>query len=258
MTWVQPASTSIAAGDLAGKGSGGFPVHVLAPRPIGEPARTASISPEKHGRRTEHHAHAGRLPDTGLDRLGQGHGLGTSRRVHLPVSRDQQGAHASRFSFTDVDRLARATRQAGGSRPSAGRTGRARGPADRPKGPARGTNEPRCGFRRPRRRSAARAIAGIKSGRPVAWLGSTMIGKWLWPWILGTIDRSSVFRVESSNVRIPRSQRITWRLPSERTYSADINRSLTVALMPRLSRIGTRVRPHSLSRSKFCMLRAPI
>ena len=28
------------------------------------------------------------------------------RRVHLPVSRDQQGAHASWLSFADVDRLA--------------------------------------------------------------------------------------------------------------------------------------------------------
>ena len=82
--------------------------------------------------------------------------------------------------------------------------------------------------------TAARAIAGIRSGRPVAWLGSTMIGRWLCPWMLGTTDRSSVFRVESSNVRMPRSQRITCRLPSERTYSADISRSLTVALMPAL------------------------
>ena len=94
--------------------------------------------------------------------------------------------------------------------------------------------------------TAARAIAGIRSGRPVAWLGSTMIGKWLCPLTLGTIDRSSVFRVESSKVRIPRSQRITWRLPWARTYSADISRSLTVALMPRLSRTGIRVLPHLL------------
>ena len=36
-----------------------------------------------------------------------------------------------------------------------------------------------------------------------------MIGRWLCPLTLGTIDRSSVLRVESSNVRIPRSQRIT-------------------------------------------------
>ena len=51
--------------------------------------------------------------------------------------------------------------------------------------------------------TAALAIAGIKSGRPVAWLGSTMIGRWLCPWILGTTDRSRVLRVESSNVRMP-------------------------------------------------------
>ena len=106
--------------------------------------------------------------------------------------------------------------------------------------------------------TAARAIAGIRSGRPVAWLGSTMIGRWLCPWMFGTIDRSSVFRVESSNVRTPRSQRITCRLPCARMYSADISRSLTVALIPRFSRTGVRVRPTSLSRSKFCMFRAPI
>ena len=66
-----------------------------------------------------------------------------------------------------------------------------------------------------------------------------MIGRWLSPLTLGTIDRSSVFRVESSNVRTPRSQRITWRLPWARMYSADISRSLTVALIPRLSRTGS-------------------
>ena len=106
--------------------------------------------------------------------------------------------------------------------------------------------------------TAARAIAGIRSGRPVAWLGSTMIGRWLSPWTLGTIDRSSVLRVESSNVRTPRSQRITRRLPCASTYSADMSRSLTVALIPRFSRTGVRVRPTSFRRSKFCMFRAPI
>ena len=75
---------------------------------------------------------------------------------------------------------------------------------------------------------------------------------------LGTIDRSSVLRVESSKVRMPRSQRITCRLPWARMYSADMSRSFTVALIPRLSSTGSRVLPTSLSRSKFCMLRAPI
>ena len=32
---------------------------------------------------------------------------------------------------------------------------------------------------------AAQAIAGIRSGRPVAWLGSTMIGRWLSPLTFG-------------------------------------------------------------------------
>ena len=63
---------------------------------------------------------------------------------------------------------------------------------------------------------AASAIAGIKSGRPVAWLGSTIMGKWLCPWMLGTIDRSRVLRVESSKVLIPRSHRTACRFPSDR------------------------------------------
>ena len=41
-------------------------------------------------------------------------------------------------------------------------------------------------------------------------------------------------------------------------YSADISRSFTVALMPRFISTGFFVWPISLSRSKFCMLRAPI
>src|SRR5881398_1086400 len=48
---------------------------------------------------------------------------------------------------------------------------------------------------------AARAIGGIRSGRPVAWLGSAMIGRWLWPLTLGTELRSIMLRVESSKER---------------------------------------------------------
>ena len=84
----------------------------------------------------------------------------------------------------------------------------------------------------------ARAIAGIRSGRPVAWLGSTMIGRWLSPLTFGTIDRSSMFRVESSKSG-PRARRGSPRgCPAARTYSADISRSLTVALMPALQEDG--------------------
>jgi hypothetical protein len=84
-----------------------------------------------------------------------------------------------------------------------------------------------------------------------------MIGKCDRPFTFGTADRSSMFRVDSSKLRTPRSQRMTRRFPCDRTYSADIKRSLTVALMPRFSKTGVRVRPTSLSRSKFCMFLAP-
>ncbi len=71
--------------------------------------------------------------------------------------------------------------------------------------------------------------------------------------------RSIVFRVEVSKVRMPRSQRITSRfLPVERMYSADWSHSSMVAERPRLRSTGLRISAHSLRRSKFCMLRAPI
>ena len=56
---------------------------------------------------------------------------------------------------------------------------------------------------------------------------------------------------------MPRSQRMTFGLPAAMMYSALISHSLIVADRPRLSRIGFRVCPNSVSKSKFCMLRAP-
>ena len=67
-----------------------------------------------------------------------------------------------------------------------------------------------------------------------------------------------MLRVAVSNVRMPRSHRITFGLPSERTYSADISHSSMVALSPRLRNTGRPVFPTSLRSGKFCMFRAPI
>ena len=57
--------------------------------------------------------------------------------------------------------------------------------------------------------TAARAMGLTLARRPVPWLGSTMIGRWLSFFTTGMAERSSVLRVEVSKVRIPRSQRIT-------------------------------------------------
>ena len=56
----------------------------------------------------------------------------------------------------------------------------------------------------------------------------------------GTAVRSSVLRVDGSNVRMPRSQRITLALPADSTYSAAISHSSMVAPKPRLSSTGVR------------------
>ena len=61
-----------------------------------------------------------------------------------------------------------------------------------------------------------------------------------------------------SNVRMPRSQRITCLFPRETMYSAAINSSLMVDDIPRLSSTGLRMSPTASSNEKFCMLRAPI
>ena len=66
-----------------------------------------------------------------------------------------------------------------------------------------------------------------------------------------------MLRVAVSNVRMPRSQRMTSLLPPLSTYSADSSHSSIVAEMPRLSSTGLRAWPSSRSSVKFCMLRAP-
>jgi hypothetical protein len=73
----------------------------------------------------------------------------------------------------------------------------------------------------------------------------------------GTALRSSVFRVDVSNVRIPRSQKITFGFPWDRMYSPARSRSSIVDAMPRLSTTGFRLRPSASSRRKFCMFLVP-
>ena len=105
---------------------------------------------------------------------------------------------------------------------------------------------------------AARAIGDTISHRPVPWLGSTMIGRWLSFFTTGTALMSSVLRVAFSNVRMPRSQRMTCELPSLSTYSALISSSSIVPETPRLISTGFLQRPTDFSRLKFWVLRAPI
>ena len=74
---------------------------------------------------------------------------------------------------------------------------------------------------------------------------------------IGMTDRSRVLRVYFSKVRMPRSQRMTFSLPPAMMYSALMSHSSMVLARPRLSSTGLFVLPRALSRSKFCMLRAP-
>src|SRR5262249_40222238 len=218
------------ARDLAGVRPVWLPVHVLAAHADRRARQRPVDRVQEHRRRADRDPYVGRLPDPRLDRLGQGdRGLG-GVRVHLPVARDEQGSHQTvtpAHESIDLPRTSASCRSSSRSRAYwPGR--RACGPSERAFSGQEWTS-----MWMPSHPAAtpARAIAGIRSGRPVAWLGSTMIGKWLRPLTFGTIDRSSVFRVESSNVRTPRSQRITWRLPCASTYSADISRTLNVALI---------------------------
>ena len=72
--------------------------------------------------------------------------------------------------------------------------------------------------------------SGLTSQRlPVAWLGSTMTGRWVSRSSSGTAARSIVFRVYVSNVRMPRSHRMTLGLPELTMYSAAISHSSIVA-----------------------------
>ena len=60
---------------------------------------------------------------------------------------------------------------------------------------------------------------------------------------IGIAVRSNMLRAIVSKLRMPRSHRITWPLPSARMYSALRSRSLIVAAMPRLSSTGFFILP---------------
>jgi hypothetical protein len=93
---------------------------------------------------------------------------------------------------------------------------------------------------------------------PDAWLGSTIMGRWLSVLIAGTALISKVFLVYVSNVRMPLSHRITFAFPSAIIYSADISSSSTVADIPLFNNTGLSDFPALFKRGKFCIFLAPI
>src|SRR6266481_5285375 len=103
----------------------------------------------------------------------------------------------------------------------------------------------------------ARESAGTRLRFPVAWLGSRTTGRCVNSFSAGIAAMSHVLRVTVSNVRIPRSHKITSAFPCAVTYSADIKSSFTVLLNPRFSSTGRPHFPNSFSSMKFCMFRAP-
>ena len=103
----------------------------------------------------------------------------------------------------------------------------------------------------------ARDKAGTRLRFPVAWLGSRMTGKCVNSFSAGIAAMSQVFRVTVSNVRIPRSHKITSGFPCAVMYSADINSSFTMLLNPRFSSTGRPHFPSAFNSMKFCMFRAP-
>src|SRR5713226_4311300 len=103
----------------------------------------------------------------------------------------------------------------------------------------------------------ARATAGTKLRLPVAWLGSKIIGRCVNSFSAGIAAMSQVFRVAVSNVRIPRSHKITSGFPCATTYSADISNSFIVLLIPGFNNAGRPHFPSAFSSTKFCMFRAP-
>ena len=84
----------------------------------------------------------------------------------------------------------------------------------------------------------ARDMGTTLSRRPVPCDGSTTIGRCDRRSTAGTTERSSVLRVKSENVRMPRSHRTTFGLPSERMYSAASRNSSSVADIPRFRSTG--------------------
>jgi len=95
-----------------------------------------------------------------------------------------------------------------------------------------------------------------QSGRPVAWLGSTMIGKWLWPL---TLARRSCRACCASSPRTtaPRARTAPRSGSPLRECIRRHEQVFHRGAHARFSSTGLRVWPTSLSRSKFCMLRAP-
>ena len=73
----------------------------------------------------------------------------------------------------------------------------------------------------------------------------------------GIAATENVNRVARSNVRMPRSHRMTCLLPHASTYSAASRNSSSVALMPRFRRTGLAAPPTAASRAKFCIFRVP-
>ena len=77
---------------LTGIGALGFPVHGLAPQEKGGPRQGVSGGGEGRGGRTDHDLDPGKSPEGGLHLFDQAHRR-SDRHVHLPVRRDQGGAH---------------------------------------------------------------------------------------------------------------------------------------------------------------------
>ena len=67
-----------------------------------------------------------------------------------------------------------------------------------------------------------------------------------------------MLRVAVSKVRIPRSHSTMSKFPRCAMYSAAINHSSMVALIPRLSSTGLPALPAACSNPKLAMLRVPI
>src|SRR5699024_2169686 len=101
--------------------------------------------------------------------------------------------------------------------------------------------------------------AGInKSLLPVECVTSTITGKCVSCFKIGTDEISNVFRVAVSYVLILRSQRIILPFPLEIIYSAAPLNSEIVADIPRFKITGLSVSPTFFNNSKFCMFLAPI
>src|SRR5690625_7971305 len=85
---------------------------------------------------------------------------------------------------------------------------------------------------------AALAVGISKSRLPVECVTSTMIGKCVSCFNIGTADISSVFLVEGSYVLIPRSHKIISPFPLDMIYSAALINSDMVADRSEERRVG--------------------